>query len=766
MRRLALFVAGFGAATLTAVFLLHDTAQLVAGALFIAACVALAVLSVPVTERTRRRAVLCCAGAAAGLLWTWSYTRLFLLPAYRLDGETVRMSGVVLDWPSPVERGVYVPVRLIEPSAHRPVVRLYLYGDDIDLRAGDRIETIARCRRADRTAAGERTNYFAAHGIALTATAYGKLTAERPDRIPAACWPAALAHGLKDSIAGIFSPSVAPVVTAMTTGDKSGLTDAFLSALRRAGLSHTVAVSGLHLTFLVAVLELLFGRHRRRTALICVPVTVLFALVMGGTASVVRATVMIDLLLIAPLFDRERDGLTSLAFSLLILLADDPYAVADAGLQLSFAAVLGLLLFTGRFERRLLAACGLDGEWDGRLRRVLQKAARYVFGMMAATFGALIFTVPLSAVYFGSVSLIAPLANLAALWLVELVFCVGIVAGAVRMLLPAVAVWIALPAEGAARLLAYIVQALARIPYAAVSTGSGYCVAWLVLLYAVLAAAMLLPGKKRLLPTAGVLCLTLVTAILLQALSLRGGRLTVQALDVGQGQCVLIRAGNTFALIDCGGDGFPNAGDAAADALEQLGANELDLLLLSHYHADHANGVLTLLDRVNIKCIALPDIEADSPLRAAILDKTERSGAAVRFVREETVFPLDGGAVLNVLPPFGDGEDDSNELGLTAIFTCGDFDVLMTGDMGRSVEKLLLSSVDLPDTEVMIAGHHGSKYSNSEELLSAARPDAVIFSAGKGNSYGHPTPEAMARFEAIGAKIYRTDLMGTVTVRK
>ena len=184
--------------------------------------------------------------------------------------------------------------------------------------------------------------------------------------------------------------------------------------------------------------------------------------------------------------------------------------------------------------------------------------------------------------------------------------------------------------------------------------------------------------------------------------------------------------------------------------------------LVSHYHADHANGIPELLDRIDVKEIVLPDVEEDALLRRRILEQAQKRAIPVRFVREDVELPFGEEAVFTIYPPVG--QNETNELGLSMLCSAGDYDVLLTGDMGTSAEKKLLEHVLLPDVELMVAGHHGSKYSNSQRLLETVRPDVAVFSVGADNSYGHPTPEAIGRFEDVGAEIYRTDLNGTVTI--
>ncbi|MEG1721111.1 MAG: MBL fold metallo-hydrolase, partial [Pseudoflavonifractor sp.] len=302
---------------------------------------------------------------------------------------------------------------------------------------------------------------------------------------------------------------------------------------------------------------------------------------------------------------------------------------------------------------------------------------------------------------------------------------------------------------------------LAAFPFAALPMGSLYLRLWFCGSYLILILYLLWRGEKKrpIIP----LCacgLTLCAALLFTAAPQGQGALEVSILDVGQGQSVLLTSGDARALVDCGGNGLQDAGDVAATWVQKSGSNRLDLLVLTHYHADHANGVATLMARLEIAAIALPDVEPEEPLRAEILALAQAEGAEIIFIREDAHVVF-GDASLKLYAPLGDG--GANEAGLSILATAGSFDALMTGDMNSAVEKRLVKYGDLPDIELLIAGHHGSAHASSEELLMAVRPEYAVISVGH-NSYGHPADAALERLAAAGCAIYRTDQMGTVTI--
>lgn len=342
-------------------------------------------------------------------------------------------------------------------------------------------------------------------------------------------------------------------------------------------------------------------------------------------------------------------------------------------------------------------------------------------------------------------------------------FGAGLILGGAGVLLPQAAALLARPVSLLGRYLAWSIEGLSRAPFSAVTLDTPYYRMWLVFVYLLILFVLLHRGRRRwvtpICAGASALCLSMV----LSNLSFWQGAGAVTALDVGQGQSILVRSGRFLTLVDCGGDGYDSAGDTAADYLTDRGVGRLDLLVLTHFHGDHANGVTQLLRRVDVDTLAIPDVEPDSALRQEIVSFAEERGTQVLYVQTDTTLDLGEGRTIRLIAPLGSGE--TNEEGLTVLASQGEFDVLITGDMGSDVEELLLRHTQLPDLEVLAAGHHGSQYSTSQALLDQTRPEYALISVGADNRYGHPAQETLERIAAAGAEIYRTDVAGTVTVR-
>ena len=688
-------------------------------------------------------------GAAVALAWLAVYGAIFHAPAEELAWRTVRLEAVVTDWPEETPYGVRVPVKAGEEGGGR--VKAVFYGDyDLaDLAPGDRLASVAYCTPAN-SIRGQESFYYVSRGVLLRCRGYGEVTVTRHEGFPLRYGTAYLARSVRTLIDRLYPPEQAGLLRALLTGDKSGLNETAQHDFNRVGLAHVIVVSGLHVTFIAGFLGAVFDLRRRHTLVIILAVLVLFCVMTGNAPGTVRAVVLYGLSILAPRVGRQYNSMTGLSAALLLLLAANPWSIANAGLQFSFLSTLGILRY--------------GQTWSERWKRKLPAAGKKLLGPLASTvaisLSSMLLTIPLSALYFGRFSLIAPLSNLLTGWAVALAFLGGmfsvLLGAAVFPLGQVLAVLVGLPV----RFFLWMAEALSRVPLAAVSLNFVYYILWMLFVYLLLALWLFIPAEKKrpVVPLcAGVF--TLCLAVLLTAGTVRRQDVNLTALDVGQGQSVALCSGRRAALIDCGGSLSP--GDTAAAYFQSVGRRDLDLLILTHIHEDHAGGVAELLSRLDVGGVALPDVDEDSVLRREIEAIAFERDIPLYYITEESVVDLDR-ARLTLFPPV-EGEGESNERCLSVLCSAGDWDALLTGDMPAEEEVRLLSEYDLPDLELFVAGHHGSKYSTGEALLKTLTPETVLISVGY-NTYGHPAPETLERLSEAGAAVYRTDQLGDLTV--
>ena len=701
-----------------------------------------------------RRGLLLLLPLAVSLAYFAGYDHLVRQPIEDRCGAASDFTATVCDWPQATERGARVAVEL--EGYHRARAVLYGEAELLAARPGDTVTGTAQWQSAAHFDSDDVT-HFNARGV--YALLYGRedvrLSAGDGDALR---WlPQRAGKAFREKVAAIWDdPRVSGFLTAELTGDKSAMDDGDYLAMQETGLAHLFAVSGLHCAFLVTLLALLISRRQRLLCAVTIPLLLFYMVMVGMSPSVVRACIMQIFLLIAPLFRRGSDPLTSLAAALLVILLCNPFAAASVSLQLSFSATLGMVLLSPRLYKLL------TGWYKGKCRP-LRAALCFVAANLSATLSAVVFTAPLTAWYFRIFVLVAPLSSLLAVpaagWSFMAAF-VTVLLGFVWLPLASLLGWIS---WALVRYILWIANGMMSWRYHAVYFTNPYLIYWLLFLYAAFIGCAATPdGKRKYLLASALSVLTLTAAIWVNRQDYQYGVLTALTLDVGQGESVILTSGGETALVDCGSsNSYKDPGGLAADTLHSMGVRELSAVVVTHYHADHTNGLYEVLRRIPVQTIYLPDIEDEYGVRERLVSLAEEKGAQVTYVTKETADTL-GDTVLTIYPPVQSG-GDLNELGLTALASAGDFDLLITGDMSGSTEKKLVETYALPDIEVLAVSHHGSRYSSNIRFLKSVTPEAAVISVGD-NNYGHPSEETLQRLLAVGADIWRTDQQGTIRI--
>lgn len=749
MRVLALICFAFAAAVALGVYTATGVWLVAVGAVCIAAFAAAMLL-----RRNWARALgLLLLGFGLGTFYVTYYDVYHIQPLQQLANTKQQMVVELQQSPQPTEYGWQAVGRI---AVNGTTGKVMVYGHDTtDAALGDVLEGNFQISNAS-IRHGQEDLYYQSRDITLICRQQGAFTVHPCEKLPLRLLPTALQERLAGTVQRIFPKQAAGLVQALLTGDRSGLPYGVKNDLSRSGISHTVAVSGMHVAVLLSMVYLLSGKRRRLMTWIGCPVVLIFMAMTGASPSVVRAGLMQIIMLMAPVLNRENDWTTTFAFSLAVILLGNPWAIASVSLQLSYAAVVGIVLFSGRAHRAMTQSEKVKA-WR-KAHKLLAKVYDYVAATISTTFGALVFTTPLVALYFGSVSLMSFVTNLLTLFAVSGCFALGFVATVAGCILPGVGRVLACPAAWLAEYILWVSHAIASVPYAAAGMSNPYLLAWLVFSYLILILCIR-PGRPKL-PAICCTVLALLCSIFLSALAANRGDFRVTALDVGQGQCVVMQSGSFSAMFDCGGSDANVSGELAAQFLEESGKRTLDVLVLSHYDKDHVGGVPQLLYRVRVGLLLLPDVEDEGGMRQKIEQMAKDSGTQIAYVRQDTELTFSGGSLMVFAPLL---HTDSNNASLCALFSASDVDLLLTGDLNQTGEQCLLAQKQLPDLEILVAGHHGAEDSTAEALLQRTKPELVLISVGE-NSYGHPAPDLLQRIKKAGAEVARTDEQGSITV--
>jgi competence protein ComEC len=580
--------------------------------------------------------------------------------------------------------------------------------------------------------------------------------------------------------AGLASGDSA-LLRGMVLGQDEAIPRAVREDWRRSGLAHLLAVSGQNVMLLAALtLPLMavagLGLHARAGVLL--GLIAVYVPVAGAGPSLQRAALMGAAAVVAGLAARPASRAYALLLAAVVTLTVNPRAVGDVGWQLSFAALVGILLVGPQLRRVLMRP--LEG---------LPAGGALADGA-ALTLAATLATAPLLAYHFGALPLAALPANLLALPAVAPVMWLGMVKAAVGQAAvlggpgaagaDALAVALGVLAQPPLAYLERLAEHFAALPGASVGVRGGSaavlvagCLLVAAVALALRAAAKRLdrhgpelaarwrrqPLSRRRTLLAGTAAMAALGLLQLLGPAAPPRALTVRFLDVGQGDATLIQSPDGTAVLFDGGP--PEAG--ATRLLRRAGVRRLAMVVATHASRDHHGGLREVLEQFDVGLLLDGGDGTRDPGFHAVVAEAERRG--VRRLPARAPLDLRAGRIrVHVLGPAprprGPPPDDPNRRAVVAVVSVGAFDLLLSGD----AESDALSSLELPDVDAIKVPHHGSADPGLPAVLRRLRPELAAIEVGRGNSYGHPASSTVAALRRARVATYRTDHHGTVTL--
>ena len=712
-----------------------------------------------------------------------------------LDSGRWQMQGRVLEPPLfhlGRTRTVLDVEDLSREGQSRPVqgkIRLTVMGES-ELALGDRVAFDAKIRplcNFNNPGGFDLRRYSAFKGIHGSAW----VQAEKLRVVGSCPLPAAtrIVHGLRSKLGRLIDAAGGPdakdaqgVLKALVYGDRSGIDSDLRERFNRAGVGHLLAISGLHVGIVATVayrcLAWLFsfctpllwrGWTRQWAAAATLFIVLGYGILAGMSPSTQRAVIMVGVFLAALILGRSHDILNTLAVAALAILVLSPTALFSISFQLSFCAVLGIVVGLERFDFS-------EGAESSLGRRIGKKAAGFVLVSALAVAG----TAPVVLHHFNQTSVVGLASNLL---LVPLVGFVAVPLGLASTVVALFFETAAIPAFGwciqILQISLAVVDVFSELSFAAVKTVTPSLMEMAI--YYLAGWAVLNLGKARLAPW--VLAVVLITAAgdgIYRAHQRFWHRdLKVTAIDVGQGGATLMELpGGTVILYDGGGFSdnrlFDVGRQVVAPLLWRRKIATVDTLILSHPNADHLNGLIFIADHFNVRELWINgDVNTTWGYKTLMAACREKK-ISVRRMDAGSLPVKMGPVTLTVLHPPADfvdalsaiGQQDRNNGSLVVKAAFGKTAFLLTGDIMAHAENTLLRRADgnLAST-VLFAPHHGSKSSNTPGLIQAVRPQTVVISAGAGNRFGFPHLEVTDRYRAAGCRILITATHGAITMR-
>ncbi len=656
----------------------------------------------------------------------------------------------------------------------------YHYGDLIEFRGIPRLPESPQIENDFDFAA-----YLARQGIYSVVYSPSNIklieSGRKPDPMQ---WIHQLRRSMSASLEKALPEPQCALAQAMLLGERSSISPEVRDNFSRAGTSHLLAISGVHVG-IVAGIALsagiwIFGRRHPTAFLLALAVIWLYVVLSGMSPSAWRAATMGSLWLWADWLGRQRSAFTALAFAAAIMLAINPRLMSDVGFQLSFAAMSGLVFLTPVFQRWGKKAFGNE---EGEVSSSLN----FLITSFAVTLGAVLATLPLVAYYFKYISLMSLPATFFTLPAVPGIIVTSALTGLVGIFAPGIA---EVPGWLSWLFATYVIEAVrlfAAIPFASVEmkVGGPAVSAY----YGILIAALWLPkssdrikgfipkmkgrflavpGFVARIPAKWIILPLLIAAILIwtAAVTASDSRLHVYVLDIGQGDAILIQKDNQQILVD--------GGPGPKELMNELGNRlpfwdrTIELVVLTHPDADHIAGLIEVMQRYKVEKILTSGQVHDSNLYREWDRLIEEKGIERIPASSGQKVAMKDGIYLSILHPAeipAEGATtDLNNNSVVMRLEYDHFSMLLTGDIGIQAEESLLEQDCRLKSSILKAAHHGSSSSTSPGFLTEVDPAFAVISAGADNKFGHPAEEVLEKLEkAVGREaVYLTAEDGTI----
>jgi len=571
----------------------------------------------------------------------------------------------------------------------------------------------------------------------------------------------AVQNYVRRTLSSSTEPKTAGLLTALLLGDKSSIDENLKTDFANTGVIHVLAVSGLHvgyiliiLTILTSILRIPWGWNR----LVIILGLIGFCALTGGKPSVVRASMMAGLYVLTPIVDRPGNIWNIIGLTSFVLLAFDPLYISDLGFILSYSAVISIVYFFGLFEQILPEKIK-----PSQINNVVLKN---VWSLFLVSLSAQIGTLPITAAYFHKIPIISLIANVIIVPIIGIIVVVGFiilgfsispflseVSGNVAWVLQTIISWFA--------------QFFSSFPFSSIPVSQIGIMD--IFLYGIFVLGLFLMFQREFRMKG------LITFLFLLNVQIWGNfsKLTTDIIfmDVGQGDAAFVRFSNgKTMLIDAGNrNRRENWGERVViPVLNHFGIQKLDWTVMSHPHADHIGGLVSVVE----------EIHSDT-----LLDTYSGYGSWTynhlieRYTEHETIIRNpSAGEILEITPmeslqffapdsAFSVNQHNVNNASIVFKLIVGENSFMFTGDLEHEGDDALTKFGDELKVDVLKVGHHGSITSTTQKILSQMRPELAVVSVGEGNKFSHPSPIVMDRLNQQQIKIHRTDHQGALWLK-
>lgn len=578
-------------------------------------------------------------------------------------------------------------------------------------------------------------------------------------------------NNMKSNINKILNEEEAALCIGILVGDREAISEQTEDNFKKSNLTHMLAVSGSHITYIINAFAMLLGKTSKRTSKIFTIIILIFFMALTGfTFSVIRACIMGILVLLASLMYRKPDTINNLGISSFIILLFNPYAISDAGFLLSYGGTIGIVLLGDKIENAIYKE-------ENKNKNIINKIIKYIIISFSITLSANLIIIPIMAYNFSTVSFTFWISNILAAPIMEIATIFGFIIYFISIFFIPLAKFLGIFLNLLLYLLLKIAEVSSLIPGSSIYIKTPYIIECIIY-YLFIVLWLKWDYIKNAIKVKKILKVLVASSILLIIFSsvliyYYPKTLKIYFVDVGQGDCTLIKTPtNKHILIDGGGSEFGNFDVGESTLLPYLldrRITTIDYMLISHFDSDHIDGLFAVMENLKIKNIIISKQgeKSDNFIRFQELVKNKKVNVLV--VKKGDRIQIDKYSYFEILFPEKNLIQDNvlNNNSIVANFCSIGLKILFTGDIEEIAENRLCElyrDTDKLKSTILKVAHHGSKTSSTAKFLELVTPKIALIGVGEGNKFGHPNNGVLDRIRDYTNKIYRTDKNGEIEI--
>lgn len=558
---------------------------------------------------------------------------------------------------------------------------------------------------------------------------------------------------IKDTINGTLTDEEGNLLLAILLGDKDKLSEDIQESFKTSNLSHMLAVSGAHVSYIILGLTYVLQNSiigKKNEKIVCIIFLLFFMAITNFTPSVTRACIMAVLTLFSGIIYRKSDVYTNISVAALITLIFNPYNLLDLGFQLSYGGTIGIIIFIKRIQEK----------------KSNSKVINYIKQMALVSIYANIIIIPIMMYHFNTVSFTFIISNIMASPILGIIVITGflfiIASITVKPLTRLIAIFI----KPILSILIKISQICSKLPFSNILVVTPYMFN-VISYYAIILYCI---KSKKNNKCKIIICLLIVLILINFIIYIFPQKLRIFFIDVGQGDSTLIiTPDKKTVLIDGGGsDSFDVGEKVLLPYLLDRRILKIDYVLISHFDTDHCGGILTIMEKVKVKNIIISEQAEHSENYERFKKLMIHKKIRLIEVKKGDKIKIGRYSEFKILFPTSRllSENPLNNNSIVAQFNYNNFKMLFTGDIEKLAEQQILKAEKAEiRADILKVAHHGSKTSSIPEFIKAVKPKIALIGVEKNNTFGHPNKQTIKNLENIKCRIYRTDIQGEIIIK-